>query len=45
VKAVFFVLATLFVVSQAALELDDASFKAEVLESGKSAFVKFLAPW
>jgi len=44
-KLALLVLATLFVVSHAALELDADSFKAEVVDSGKSAFVKFLAPW
>jgi protein disulfide-isomerase A6 len=28
-----------------AVSLDAATFDAEVFESGKSAFVKFLAPW
>ena len=29
----------------ASLELSSANFDKEVFESGKSAFVKFLAPW
>jgi hypothetical protein len=28
-----------------AVELTQSNFDAEVLSSGKSAFVKFLAPW
>jgi len=40
-----FVLATLVVLSQASYELDADTFKAEVVDSGKSAFIKFLAPW
>lgn len=28
-----------------AVELNGANFDAEVFESGKNAFVKFLAPW
>ena len=30
---------------RAALELTPANFDAEVIDSGKSAFIKFLAPW
>ena len=32
-------------VATASLELSSANFDKEVFESGKSAFVKFLAPW
>jgi hypothetical protein len=32
-------------VSAGALELTKANFDAEVKQSGKNAFVKFLAPW
>jgi len=28
-----------------ALELTPSNFDAEVIDSGKSAFIKFLAPW
>lgn len=28
-----------------AMELTGANFDAEVVESGKAAFIKFLAPW
>jgi len=28
-----------------AVDLNDKNFEAEVIESGKAAFVKFLAPW
>jgi hypothetical protein len=31
--------------SAGATELDGSNFESEALESGKSAFVKFLAPW
>ena len=31
--------------ASAALELNKASFKTEIKDSGKNAFVKFLAPW
>jgi hypothetical protein len=31
--------------AQAALELDQSTFKTHVKDSGKNAFVKFLAPW
>jgi len=31
--------------AQCALELDQTTFDAEVMNSGKNAFVKFLAPW
>ena len=31
--------------ADAALELTKANFQAEVKDSGKNAFVKFLAPW
>jgi len=31
--------------ASAALELNKASFDTEVKQSGKNAFVKFLAPW
>jgi len=31
--------------SAGAVELTKANFQAEVKESGKNAFVKFLAPW
>jgi len=37
-------LARPFAVS-AALELTPDNFNKEVLESGKAAFIKFLAPW
>jgi hypothetical protein len=29
----------------ATIELTDKNFDAEVFDSGKAAFVKFLAPW
>jgi len=32
-------------VAHGAKELTDSDFDAEVLNSGKNAFVKFLAPW
>jgi len=32
-------------VSASAIELSPANFDAEVIDSGKSAFIKFLAPW
>ena len=32
-------------VSVGAMELNADNFKTEVFESGKNAFVKFLAPW
>jgi hypothetical protein len=28
-----------------AVELNESNFDAEVFDSGKAAFVKFLAPW
>jgi protein disulfide-isomerase A6 len=28
-----------------AIELTESNFDAEVMQSGKSAFIKFLAPW
>lgn len=31
--------------SAGAMELNADNFKTEVFESGKNAFVKFLAPW
>jgi len=31
--------------ANAALELTPANFDKEVIDSGKSAFIKFLAPW
>ena len=31
--------------ASAALELKKSSFETEVKQSGKNAFVKFLAPW
>ena len=31
--------------AEAAVELTDATFDKEVFNSGKNAFVKFLAPW
>jgi len=31
--------------SAEAVELTDANWQTEVVDSGKSAFVKFLAPW
>ena len=31
--------------SASAMELSADNFKTEVFESGKNAFVKFLAPW
>ena len=31
--------------ARATLELTAANFDKEVIDSGKSAFVKFLAPW
>jgi len=34
-----------FCASSNAMELDASNFDAEVVESGKNAFVKFLAPW
>ena len=38
-------LLTLVAASTATIELTSDNFDAEVFESGKSAFVKFLAPW
>jgi hypothetical protein len=38
----------LFVAAAAAdgaVQLNEANFDAEVFDAGKSAFVKFLAPW
>jgi predicted outer membrane lipoprotein len=32
-------------VSAEAVELTEENWKKEVVDSGKSAFVKFLAPW
>jgi len=32
-------------VASEALELTPDNFDAEVLQSGKAAFIKFLAPW
>jgi hypothetical protein len=32
-------------VADAALELTPDNFDSEVIASGKSAFIKFLAPW
>jgi len=32
-------------VSAEATELTEANWKTEVVDSGKAAFVKFLAPW
>jgi hypothetical protein len=32
-------------VSAEAVELTEANWQAEVADSGKSAFIKFLAPW
>ena len=31
--------------SAGAVSLDTASFKTEITDTGKAAFVKFLAPW
>ena len=28
-----------------AMELTESNYKAEVIDSGKNAFIKFLAPW
>jgi hypothetical protein len=39
------VTAALCASAQAALELKKDSFETEVKQSGKNAFVKFLAPW
>ena len=38
-------LAAIVGVSGSAVELTPDNFDKEVFESGKSAFVKFLAPW
>ena len=38
-------LSLLFASTNAALELTPDNFDKEVLQSGKSAFIKFLAPW
>ena len=38
-------LALTALVSLSALELTPANFDKEVFDSGKSAFIKFLAPW
>lgn len=32
-------------VADGAVDLTEKNFDAEVFESGKSAFIKFLAPW
>jgi GDP-D-mannose dehydratase len=37
--------ATVATVTGEAVKLTKANFDAEVLDSGKSGFVKFLAPW
>jgi len=41
---VFALLATAALAS-AALELSPDTFNSQVIDSGKNAFVKFLAPW
>jgi hypothetical protein len=42
----FFLLSLLVAgASAGAVDLTDANFDAEVHESGKAAFIKFLAPW
>lgn len=38
-------IASLVASASATLELTHENFDQEVLESGKSAFIKFLAPW
>ena len=38
-------LASLAGASAGAVELKNSNFDAEVFNSGKNAFVKFLAPW
>jgi len=45
--ALKFILAAALVVSAnaAAISLNPGNFDAEVFDSGKSSFVKFLAPW
>jgi hypothetical protein len=40
-----FLFVTALAGASAALELNKASFDTEVKQSGKNAFVKFLAPW
>lgn len=45
-KAAFLVVSLLFVgASAGAVDLTKDNFDAEVVDSGKAAFVKFLAPW
>lgn len=47
-KSALVFLATLLIAGAAAdgvVDLTAKNFDAEVLESGKQAFVKFLAPW
>ena len=39
------VLALALTGAHAATELTESNFDAEVFDSGKNAFVKFLAPW
>jgi hypothetical protein len=39
------VLSALAASAQGALELTTSNWDKEVTESGKSAFIKFLAPW
>jgi len=43
-EADFAVLASSMVV-EGAMDLTPDNFNAEVIDSGKNAFVKFLAPW
>ncbi len=38
-------LLTSIALASATLELTDDTFDKEVFESGKAAFIKFLAPW
>jgi len=39
------ILAACLSISDGTRELTRANFEAEVFDSGKNAFVKFLAPW
>ena len=44
-RAVLFLALAASAFAGGAVELNGATFEAEAMESGKSAFVKFLAPW
>jgi hypothetical protein len=44
-KSVLVLAATATLAAGEAVQLTKANFAGEVLDSGKSGFVKFLAPW